>query len=464
MEQQGQGRILDGDLETLGLQATLKMLALGGKTGVLTVVSGQETLQIALRNGQIISLEEPSIQPPDLVEIFRLLGRVPRPQAAELRRLSGENPVAVLAVLVEWGIIPPAEMQQRIEFGIIQSISRALRWERGRFEFHRDILDIRGRIGAPQPFNVDHILLEALRTADEWSQTGPTNLTRNTVARWMPEFRGNVQQLGLVREDIGVLCLSSGQLPLRAVAYGLLLPESRVAAVMKKLLDLGLIEVVDPHLEAELERSLINLLTQTQHQLAEDPRAAPDQRLLILVRTMGSCVNGLLAHHAIFARTLRGRGEVPRNEVVRYVEETFEPILVALQRAYPRMDGVIRLQAGQLDYADVLSLASVVRGQELLACYWEAVQFLHDLMQAVFDRVLADEAGNTRAGRQFNDLWLAFVHEIEDELGRHHIRLASQQIEIGRAALGRPGADSPDSAAQGDYSYQLARESGRRFS
>ena len=41
-------RILDGDLETLGLQATLKMLSLGGKTGILRVSSGSETLQIAL--------------------------------------------------------------------------------------------------------------------------------------------------------------------------------------------------------------------------------------------------------------------------------------------------------------------------------------------------------------------------------------------------------------------------------
>src|SRR5260221_3742600 len=234
-----QGRILDGDLETLGLQATMKMLALGGKTGVLSVVSGAESLRISLTNGHIVALEEPGSQPPDLIEIFRLLGRVPRAQAPELRRLTGDNPTGVLAVLVQWQVIQPADMQQRVEFGVIQAVSHALRWERGRFQFDRDIVDIQGRIGATQPFNVDHILLEALRMADEWDQGGAPALTRNIVARWMPEFQGDVRRLGLSHEDISVLCLSNGQLPLRAIAYGLLLPEARVAAVIHKLLQLG---------------------------------------------------------------------------------------------------------------------------------------------------------------------------------------------------------------------------------
>lgn len=463
MEQHG--RILDGDLETLGLQATLKMLALGGKTGVLTVVSGTEALHISLSNGHIIALEEPGVQPPDLVEIFRLLGRVPRAQASELRRLGGDNPAAVLAVLVQWQVMTPDEMQRRIEFGIIQAVSRALRWERGRFEFHRDVVDLQGRIGASQPFNVDHILLEALRMADEWGRAGANTLTRGTVARWMPEFQGDVQQLGLSREDINVLCLSNGQLSIRAIAYGLLLPESRVASIMEKLLGLGLIEVVDARLEVELERSLVNLINQTQHQLADDPRTLPDQRLLTLIRTMGSCVNGLLAHHAVFARALRGRGELPRNEVISYVEQAFTPILTHMQRAYPRMDGVIRLQEGQLDYADVLSLAAVVRGAELFACYWDAVQFLYGLMQAVFESVLADEVGNSRTGRQFNDLWVAFLREIDDEIGRHQVRLAAQNVQTERAARGRSGAGRVyGDVSGGAYAYEPARESQRRFS
>ena len=37
-----QDRIMDGDLQTLGLQAILKMLALSGKTGKLFVLQGMK--------------------------------------------------------------------------------------------------------------------------------------------------------------------------------------------------------------------------------------------------------------------------------------------------------------------------------------------------------------------------------------------------------------------------------------
>jgi hypothetical protein len=457
-----QGRILDGDLETLGLQATLKMLALGGKTGVLNVVSGGEALRISLTSGHIVALDEPGSQPPDLIEMFRLLGRVPRAQVPDLRQLAGDNPTTLLAVLVQWQVIQPAEMQQRVEFGVIQAVSHAVRWERGRFQFDRDIIDLQSRINAPQPFNVDHILLEALRMADEWDQSGAPTLTRNTVARWMPNFQGDVKRLGLSHEDISVLCLSNGQLPLRAISFGLLLPEARVASIVVKLQSLGLIEVVDARLETELEHSLVNLITQTQHALDEESRAAPEQRVLVLVRTMGSCVNGLLAHHSVFARALRGRGELPRTEVVQYVQRAFLPAVTAMQRRFPRMDEVIRLENGQVDYSDVLTLASVVRGAELQACYWDAVQFLNGLMRTVFEQVLADEAGNSRAGRQYHDLWAAFSREVDDEMSRQSARLTTPPAPGDRTVRGRftPGAVQVES--RGAFADGHAREGDRR--
>nr|MBF6591805.1 DUF4388 domain-containing protein [Ktedonobacterales bacterium] len=232
-----QGRILDGDLETLGLQATLKMLALGGHTGILSVESGPERLRIALQSGNIVALEEPGGVAPDLIEIFRLLRRlpgVPRAEISKLRQMAGGNPVTAMLLLQERRIITADEMQRRVEFGIIQSISRAIRWERGRFEFQKDIAPFQARIPSYKPLNIDHVLLEALRVADERDHSSSLRLSRATVARWMPQFRGDVSQLGLEHEAVEVLCLANGQLPLSAIAYGLLIPEGRVAAILER--------------------------------------------------------------------------------------------------------------------------------------------------------------------------------------------------------------------------------------
>lgn len=447
------GRILDGNLETLGLQATLKMLALSGKTGVLSVTSGQERLAIFLEEGHIIDLDEPGIPAPDLIDMFRLLNRVNRAKAIELRNLAGANPSTAMEIMVHMGIMSPAERQQRVEFRVTQSISRAIRWERGRFEFHRDISALRAHVAPEQRLNVDHILLEALRMADEWSRAGSLALSRSTIARWMPEpeFQGDIAGLGLTPDEIHVLCLANGQFPLHAISYALLIPEPTTAAIMHKLLDLGLIEVVDARLETELERNLTNLLTQSQHQLSQDSKPNPEYRMLLLVQTMGTCINGLLAHHALFARALRGRGEVPQADVNRYLEATFGPILTHLQRSFPRMEEIVRFVNGRLDYHDLETLDRVVRGQELSDCYWDAVQLLSLFMRAVFERILTDEVGKSRVGRQFEDVWATFLHEIDEEIERHQRRRAAAHVQTERLAQVRTGPDPRRAAAYAQY-------------
>ena len=74
MEQQD--RIMDGDLQTLGLQSILKMLALSGKTGTLFVHSGPETLSISLRKGQIVALREEGVPQPDLLMMLCLVNKL----------------------------------------------------------------------------------------------------------------------------------------------------------------------------------------------------------------------------------------------------------------------------------------------------------------------------------------------------------------------------------------------------
>lgn len=461
---ESQGRILDGNLETLGLQATLKMLALSGKTGVLSVTSGQERLAIFLEEGHIIDLDEPGMPAPDLIDMFRLLHRINRPKAMELRSLAGANPSTAMEIMVHMDIIKPAERQQRVEFRVIQSISRAIRWERGRFEFHRDISAIRARVAPEQRLNVDHVLLEALRMADEWGRAGTLALSRGTVARWMPEpeFRGDIAGLGLTPDEIHVLCLSNGQFPLHTISYALLIPEPTVASIMHKLLDLGLVEVVDARLESELERNLVNLLTQSQHQLSQDSKPTAEHRMLLVVQTMGTCVNGLLAHHALFARALRGRGEVPEADINRYLEGTFGPLLAQLQRTFPRMEEIIRFVHGRIDYHDLETLDRVVRGQELADCYWDAVQLFSYFMRAVFERVLNDEVGKSRVGRQFEDLWAAFLRETDEEIERQQRRRAAAHVQADRAAQARNSSEPRRGMAYA--SYEAAPESRRRFS
>lgn len=426
-----QDRIMDGDLQTLGLQSILKMLALSGKTGTLLVHSGPETLVISLRKGQLVALHEEGVPQPDLLGMLCLINKLDPPRAHRLRETSQGNVQVALGSMVEQGWMAVGEMQRRLEFAVTQAISHALRWVDGRFAFHRHMLSIESRM---QPLDIDSVLLEALRQADEWEEMGEMPLTRTTVSRWLPEVSKDVRSLGLNQEHIDVLCLSNGEIPLQGMALALMLPEARVARIIARLLELHLIEVVDTSLEAELQQDLSNIIIMCQHTLAQQRQNnAPVQHLLGLINTLGQCVNGLLIHHGTYAKSLRGRGQLPIAEIVRYLERRFsQPLQLLARQQYPILE-TIAFVNGQLDCNEIVNLDSLVKGEQLEEFYWEAVLGLNSFLRTVFATLLQDEVGNSHTGRQLNVVWKAFLTEVEQEIQQYQLYRAHQNAQQGRA-------------------------------
>src|SRR5579875_1207563 len=426
-----QDQIMDGDLQTLGLQSILKMLALSGKTGTLFVHSGPETISIGLRKGQILAVRENESTQYDLLGMLCLINKLDPPRAQSVREMAKGNMQVALALLVENNWMSRDEMQRRLEFAITQTISHALRWVNGRFSFHRQLIAMESRM---DPLDVDSVLLEALRQADEWEEMGQTALTRTSVARWLPEINKDVRSLGLSQEHIEVLCLSNGEISLQAMALVLMIPEARVARTMARLLELRLIEVVDTALEAELQQDLSNIIIMCQHTLAQQQRqnSTPIQHLLGLINTLGQCLNGLLIHHGTYAKSLRGRGQLPIAEIVRYLERRFsQPLQLLAKQQYPILE-TATFSNGQLDYSEIIGLDSLVKGEQLEEFYWEAVLGLAAFLRTVFTALLQDKVGNSHTGRQLNIVWKAFMTEVEQEIQQYQLYRAHQNVQQNR--------------------------------
>ena len=436
MEQQD--RIMDGDLQTLGLQSILKMLALSGKTGTLFVHSGPETLSISLRRGQIVSLREEGVPQPDLLVMLCLINKLDPPRVQAIREHAGDNTQVALSLLVERGWMSVTEMQRRLEFAITQSISHALRWVNGRFAFHRQLLTIENKI---KPLDIDSVLLEALRQADEWEEMGETHLTRTSVPRWLPEVNNDVRSLGLSQEAVEVLCLSNGELSLQAISLVLMTPEARVARIMLRLLEFRLIEVVDTALETELQQDLSNLIIRCQSSLARQRNSSnPEQHLLGLVAILSECINGLLSHHGTYAKSLRGRGQIPLREIVRYLERRFgQQLQLLASQQYPILE-TVEFANGKLDCTSILTLKELVKGERLEEFYWDAVLGLAAFLRMVFAEVLRDEVGNSHTGRHLNVVWKAFQTEIDSEIQQYQVYRAQRhsQLNYGREAFSPP--------------------------
>lgn len=427
---ESQDLIMDGDLQTLGLQSILKMLALSGKTGTLFIQSGRETLSISLRKGQIVSLREEGVNQPDLLTMLCLMNRLDPQRAQVIRQAAQGNMQVALPFLVEQRLMTPAEMQQRLEFAITQSISHALRWVNGRFSFHRRVVAMEGRM---QPLDVDSVLLEALRQADEWEEMPDTSLTRAMMVRWLPEVSNDVRSLGLSQEHIDVLCLANGEAPLQAMAMALMLPEARVARILIRLLELRLVELVDSALEGELQQDLTNIIIMSQHTLAQQRQnSAPDQHLLGLIKTLSQCINGLLIHHGMYAKALRGRGQVPVADIVSYLEKRFAGSLQLMAtQQFPILETASFVN-GQLDCSEIFNLNHLVRGEQLEEFYWEAVRGLAVFLRTVFTTLLNDEVGNSYTGRQLNVVWKAFLTEVDQEIQQYQLYRAGQHTQNAR--------------------------------
>lgn len=436
MEQQD--RIMDGDLQTLGLQSILKMLALSGKTGTLFVHSGPETLSISLRKGQIVALREDGVPQPDLLGMLCLINKLDTSRAQAIRQLAQSDMQAALARMVERNWMSAAEMQRRLEFVVTQAISHALRWVDGRFSFHRHLVTMESKL---QPLDIDSVLLEALRQADEWEEMGETQLMRTTVARWLPEVSNDVSNLGLSQEYIEVLCLSNGEIPVQAMALVLMSPEARIVRILIRLLELRLIEVVDTALEADLQRDLSNIIIRCQHMLAQQRRnASPDQHLLGLIKTLAECINGLLIHHGSYAKSLRGRGQVPVSEIIRYLERCFSQPLQLLAKQYYSILETATFVNGQLDCSDILTLDRLVKGEQLEEFYWEAVLGLAAFLRMVFTTLLQDEVGQSHTGRQLNIAWKAFLTEIDWEIQEYQKYRAYRNMQQARGRVSQQSA------------------------
>jgi hypothetical protein len=418
-------RILDGDLETLGLQSTLKMLALGGKTGVLIVQTNSSQLNIFVQDGAITRLEDPSTPDPDLLDLFRVMGRVTAEQMMLIPQDARKDLAAMTQYMINSGMLSPQEELQRREFIVTQSLCRAIRWDKGRFEFRRDTSVMRRTGGmytpsAGQPMNVDHVLLEALRLADERDHMSVRPVPRNVRARKThpPDEERRLSALGPDAAWVYTLC--DERRPIYAIAFGLLMPEAVAGAWVTTLIEHGLVEVIDRRIEEELTRSMAQILVKSQAGLEKLSRATPEQFMLDLALLLGGFINDLLAHYAHYSRALRVRGDSTPEAGARRIAQVVGPLVERATQSYQRMEGLFDIDHGQLSYNDLRALNKVVRGQELVACYWDAARMLRTLAHEIFDMVCADEMGTSRTGRQFEELWSTFSGAVDFEMGRLH--------------------------------------------
>ena len=148
---------------------------------------------------------------------------------------------------------------------------------------------------------------------------------------------------------------------------------------------------------------------------------------------LSDCINGLLVHHGTYAKSLRGRGQLPFREIVRYLERRFGQQLRLLATQQYAILETTEFANGKLDCSSILTLKELVKGEKLEEFYWEAVLGLAAFLRMVFAEILRDEVGNSHTGRHLNMVWKAFLTEIDSEIQQYQLYRAQHNSQLHHA-------------------------------
>ncbi len=159
---------LEGTLQDFALVDILQLIGMQRKTGVLTLIRKDETINVVVQDGMVVWAA-----PPD--EVFETnLGRVlvrreliTRERWEEVRQGRARKGQRLVPFLLEGQWISPRDIEKVVQRLVLETLFRALRWRDGKYSFAAQMqVDLsRGQV---PPVGTETILLEAVRQMDEW--------------------------------------------------------------------------------------------------------------------------------------------------------------------------------------------------------------------------------------------------------------------------------------------------------
>ncbi len=156
-----------GSLKEASLPDVLQLLALGYKTGCLSLSDRANLGSIYFDKGQI-SYASIVNRPDRLGDILVKNGRITQAQlAATIERQAGERDKRLGQLLVEQGAISRENLEHYMHVQIEEAVLHLFTWSRGNFSFESDVYP------EAQDFlvsiNPESLLLEGARRIDEWT-------------------------------------------------------------------------------------------------------------------------------------------------------------------------------------------------------------------------------------------------------------------------------------------------------
>jgi hypothetical protein len=157
---------LIGDLSTLALSDLLYIFKLRGLTGRLTIQNEVEEAQLHFRRGQLVYASSGDAGH-RLGQMLVCIGKINLDQLGRALALqtAGYGGMALGEILVQQGWLTPEELFESLSQQVEELLYHVLTWPTGSFSFTPTTT---GLLRQPlRDFNIEQIILEATRRADE---------------------------------------------------------------------------------------------------------------------------------------------------------------------------------------------------------------------------------------------------------------------------------------------------------
>ena len=230
---------IEGSLQDVGLADICQLLAMGRKTGCLTMTDRSNFGYIYFRDGRVIFASVLN-RPDRLGELLVRNGVITRAQLSEaMEAQAHQRGVRLGEILVRQGALTEQDLQRYVSMQIEEAVYYLFAWSQGSFHFDPDQKPDEGGLLVNIP--AESLLLEGARRVDEWSLIEKKIPSFDLVFQ-VNKVPGEEEEVELTRQQKKLLPLIDGRRSVEDIIHESGLVEFDVGKALYGLIQAGFVE------------------------------------------------------------------------------------------------------------------------------------------------------------------------------------------------------------------------------
>ena len=159
---------LEGNLEEFGLADILQLIYFQKKTGTLNVISSTDVVKLSLIDGNITNIDsKKNLGESRLGKILIKKGLISEDNLNVAMDLQKDENVKLGIIFLRRGLVSQEILTETLKGQITESIAQIFSWTEGRYEFIPEDISLDSEL--PIEIDTQHLLMDGIRTVDEWT-------------------------------------------------------------------------------------------------------------------------------------------------------------------------------------------------------------------------------------------------------------------------------------------------------